>query len=997
MPKRGACPEAELIAAHAERRLVGDEATRMDEHLASCPTCPEVFAETLRFIDEQELGPAPARAVAAPEPDDAGASPRAPMHVGARPPIHRQNGFRLAATLAAAATVIMALQLWRRSANPPEREIRVADAPEVGTERPSKPIMPRAERAEPEVHTPTPAEQKRRSGRSASPTSPGVVGSPSPVRSENTVDLPAPAKADEPEVLPSQAEAISGVGTHPAEKLVPPARAPEEVATPVLAQTPKPTPSPKPQDELVKRQEIVVVSASKIETQLVNAPATMSVIPAEMIETSPAQNYGDILRSVPGLNVIQVSVRDFNLTARQATSTLASSTLVAVDGRSVYLDFFGFVLWDFVPSPASGEIERIEVVRGPASVMWGANAVNGLVNFITKNPREREGFGFVLGAGLFDRHGGSREAAGNGYQLNGGFSFADATSDTWSYKVNAGYYYSDPFSRPVGTVPLHCHPLGVVPCRDATLRPVPGGLPIGGATYPADVKEPGGFENAGTSQPKLDLRVDQELSNGGRITYLGGYGGTEGIIHTGIGPFQLKSGSFMGYGRVVYKRGALQVAASANLLDAHASNLLQADPDTLRPIQLDVKTQTYDVEFGNSNVLGGKHILTYGGNYRRNAFDVSLAKGPDRDEFGAYGHWEYFVDKFRLAAGVRTDKSGNLEKWVWSPRVSVMSKPTPGQSIRASYNRAFVSPSFINNYLDQNLQGQTPVDLTPLAAALPPPLAKLVPPPFLLTVNAFGNRDLREQSTEAFEIAYNGTLGHTTIALAAYLSNTDDNINFTSLLPPGPGYPSPTYYSPENPARGVTVPTPTAPAAPITLSPALMQVLANLPPQLGGPILLPEKVATYLNLAPIRNRGVEASIDHRLNRTVSFFANYSWQDTPEILRASSDKTPFPANQLGIPAKHRFNVGLGYNGPLLFGNANVNYASKALWVDVLTSGYAGFTDAYSMLNAAVGVKLGNGKVIVSLRGTNLANERIQQHIFGDILKRSLVFEVRLPTR
>jgi len=112
VPKRGACPEAELIAAHAERRLVGDEATRMDEHLASCPTCPEVFANTLRFMDEQELGPAPVRAVAARERDDAGVSPRAPMPLGARPPIHRRNGFRLAATLAAAATVIMAFQFW---------------------------------------------------------------------------------------------------------------------------------------------------------------------------------------------------------------------------------------------------------------------------------------------------------------------------------------------------------------------------------------------------------------------------------------------------------------------------------------------------------------------------------------------------------------------------------------------------------------------------------------------------------------------------------------------------------------------------------------------------------------------------------------------------------------------------------------------------------------------------------------------------------------------
>ena len=92
------------------------------------------------------------------------------------------------------------------------------------------------------------------------------------------------------------------------------------------------------------------------------------------------------------------------------------------------------MLWDFVPSPTSGDIKQIEVVRGPASVVWGANAVNGVVNIITKTPRENEGFGVVLGGGLFNRDGGSREADGNGYQYNGSFSYANAINDTWSYR-----------------------------------------------------------------------------------------------------------------------------------------------------------------------------------------------------------------------------------------------------------------------------------------------------------------------------------------------------------------------------------------------------------------------------------------------------------------------------------------------------------------------------------------------------------------------------------
>ena len=78
---------------------------------------------------------------------------------------------------------------------------------------------------------------------------------------------------------------------------------------------------------------------------------------------------------------------------------------------------------------------------------------------------------------------------------------------------------------------------------------------------------------------------------------------------------------------------------------------------------------------------------------------------------------------------------------------------------------------------------------------------------------------------------------------------------------------------------------------------------------------------------------------------------------------------------------------------MFANANVNYAGQALWVDVLGATYAGYTDAYTMLNATLGVKLASEKVTLSLKGINLTNETIQQHVFGDILKRSVLLELR----
>jgi outer membrane receptor protein involved in Fe transport len=783
------------------------------------------------------------------------------------------------------------------------------------------------------------------------------------------------------------------------------------VTAPARAQeaAPAQTPEDKAAEEKLKegfKEEVVVVSATKSETTLINAPATMTVVAADTIASSPAQNYGDLLRSTPGLNVIQTSARDINMTSRQSTSTLVNSQLVMLDGRSIYLDFFGLVLWDFVPQSTS-EIKQIEVVRGPASAVWGANALTGVVNIITKSPRDAEGFNINFQGGLFNRSEGSREDDGSGYLYGGNFSYAQAPSEKLAWRISAGYFNSDPYSRPTGTIPLDCHPLGANPCRTASGSATPGGFPTGGAPYPPEGDGRGQFNNDGTSQPKVDLRLDQELGeagSGGRITYQGGYSGTTGIIHTGIGPFRIESGSSLAYGKLQWTKNALKLGFFGNFTDVEAPNLLLIDPATGGPVQLNFKTQTYDFEFANSNVLGGRHILSYGGNYRRNNFDITLAPlGEDRNEFGAYIQEEFFTDRFRLAVGLRADKFGNLEDWVFSPRVSVMVKPGARHSIRLSYNRAFRSPSLINNYLDQNIFLTNPViDLRPLGAAVPA-LRPLIPnEPFLLLVKNKGSEvvtpryNLKEESLDAYELAYTGSVGNTTFGLAVYLNRSDDNINFTQLTPSTDfptGLPGLTFYNLQNPASGVGVVT----GRPYTLSPILMGALAAVPPQLGGPIRLPETVASYLNLGPLENRGVEVSLDHSFSNDLSGFANYSFQDTPEIKDEDAGQIRYPVNEVGIPSQNRFNVGLNWNSSRYLGSVSLNYADKAFWTDVLTASYHGYTDSFALLNASFGIKWADGKVITSIKGTNLTNETIQQHVFGDILKISAAFEVRIYTK
>ena len=207
----------------------------------------------------------------------------------------------------------------------------------------------------------------------------------------------------------------------------------------------KPDPKPEPQPDQPKYEETVVVSASSTEEKLINAPATMTVIGPQTIQSAPTQNFAELLRTVPGINITQVSARDINVTSRGATGTLVDRQLALLDGRSLYQDFFGFVMWDFLPVNLN-EIKQIEVIRGPASAVWGANALNGVVNVITKSPREMQGTSAILGVGGFDRPSGTTGAstgAGTLFYISG--THAQAVNDRVAFKISAGGYTQDPY------------------------------------------------------------------------------------------------------------------------------------------------------------------------------------------------------------------------------------------------------------------------------------------------------------------------------------------------------------------------------------------------------------------------------------------------------------------------------------------------------------------------------------------------------------------------
>jgi outer membrane receptor protein involved in Fe transport len=690
---------------------------------------------------------------------------------------------------------------------------------------------------------------------------------------------------------------------------------------PPANQTPAEKPPQKP-EAAPTFEETVVVSASKGEEKLIDAPATMSVITSQSIEAAPSANFAELLRSIPGINVTQVSARDVNLTSRAATGTLATGQLAMLDGRSLYQDFFGFVMWDFLPVNFN-EVKQIEVIRGPASAVWGANALYGVVNVISKTPRELKGTSSSFGFGGFDR-----PDANAGTLWSVSATWADAPNDRWSYKLSGGGFSQDAFARPTGPIP----------CDNPEVCSVPTN------NYPA-------FANEGTTQPKFDGRVDYDYEDGRKLSFSGGVAGTDGIMHSGIGPFDIRTGSVMGYAKANFSKGALRAGFFTNILNGDADQLLTVGLNGA-PITFDFDTTTVDFDISNVQAYGKRHVFSYGGNVRFNKSTLSIAPAADdRVEFGVYGQDEIFLSKrFRWVVGGRADRFDYIDDFVFSPRTTFMFKPREDQTIRVSYNRAYRAPSVINNHIDLIIS--EPLDLRALG----------VPFPYLLPVSIVGNQDLKEQSLDAYEVGYSGVVlrGRAILSAAVYWNRVKDEILFTED-------PTGRYTAARPPSNWPT-------------NPAIIALLAAQGRVLPGRF-------TYLNFGESTNQGIELGINGAVNRHVSAFANYSYQSDP-------DPKDFARSELNQPPNNRFNLGANLTYGRYLGSLSVTYTDDAFWQDVLNDPYHGTTDAYTLVNGTVGVRWADDKVTTTLKVVNLANASVQQHVFGDISKLQVVGEIKV---
>ena len=176
--------------------------------------------------------------------------------------------------------------------------------------------------------------------------------------------------------------------------------------------------------ELLKRLSlpelgnVEVTTASKEPEKISKTPAAIFVLTQDDIRRSGATSIPDVLRLVPGVEVARISSNQWSVNIRGLGSGFSKSVLVLIDGRSVYTPLYAGVYWD-VQNVLLEDVERIEVIRGPGGTIWGSNAVNGVINIITKNARDTHGTYASTRAGNVDQNqGGIRYGGAHGNNLS---------------------------------------------------------------------------------------------------------------------------------------------------------------------------------------------------------------------------------------------------------------------------------------------------------------------------------------------------------------------------------------------------------------------------------------------------------------------------------------------------------------------------------------------------------------------------------------------------
>lgn len=421
------------------------------------------------------------------------------------------------------------------------------------------------------------------------------------------------------------------------------------VTSGAIAQPSAADPPPKDQNDLGSMSiedlmKIEVTTASKSAQSLSSVAAAIYVVTAEDIERMGATNIPDALRMVPGVQVAQIDASKWSITIRGFNSRFANKLLVLVDGRSVYTPLFSGVYWDALEVDMQ-DIDRIEVIRGPGGALWGANAVNGIINIITKNAADTQGTqGYVQ--------------SGTASPVDGGVRYGGQIGPDAYYRVYARYFRIDGLELDNG-------------------MPADDGWQALRAGFRADFKSASG-----------DTFM---ISAGGNSAHQGQVSAYPELLP----PF----------GTMLFQRYPVSnwniVGRWEHQSSANSTQSLQISYDHSHRVfpEVDERRNTLDIDFQSDHQIGKNHHLVWGLGYRTTRGDTQpgLVSFDPADRttslYSAFVSDEWAIrDDLHLTLGSKFEHN-SYTGWEVQPSARIAWTPNTNQTWWASAARAVRTPS----------------------------------------------------------------------------------------------------------------------------------------------------------------------------------------------------------------------------------------------------------------------------------------------------------------
>ncbi len=400
-----------------------------------------------------------------------------------------------------------------------------------------------------------------------------------------------------------------------------------------------------------------VVSASRRQEKVLEAPASVAIVEAEEIRNRPALSVAEHIRDLPAVDFSQTGLAQSNVVVRGFNNVFSGALLTLTDNRIARVPSLRLNAYNFIPV-TNDDIERIEVVLGPGSALYGPNSANGVMHIITRSPFTSAGTNVNVGLG-------ERSVR------KVGMRHAGAASDRLGYKVSAQYYtgmdweYEDPVE---------------VQARAANPDISPRSFDI----------------ERQSAEARLDYKASDDLT----AILSAGYNKGDQIELTGLGAGQAQDWAYNYVQlRLLYKNWFAQVFQNGS--DAGETFTLRDG----NPIVDKSKLTAFQIQ--HSAVLGVRQRFTYGADVLLTRPDTEgTITGGNEDydqtnEFGAYVQSETALSEMLdLVVALRYDDHNRIPEGEISPRAGLVFKPQETQILRLTYNHAFSTPSSSNLYLD---------------------------------------------------------------------------------------------------------------------------------------------------------------------------------------------------------------------------------------------------------------------------------------------------------